>query len=65
MHSTPHSSVAAMAHLVENEQLLAPLPIVEKRHRDHRLHLALVNAVSSIAASMLGCDGQTFTGEDR
>ena len=64
MHSTPHSSVAAMAHLVESERLLAPLPLIDKRHRDHRLHLALVNAVLSIAASMLGCDGQTITGED-
>jgi hypothetical protein len=52
--SAPHPSVAATAHLVESERLLAALPLVEKRHRDHRLQLALVNAVLSIAASMLG-----------
>ena len=58
MHSTPHSSVAATAHLVESERLLAGLPLVDERHRDHHLQLALVNAVLSIAASMLG-GGQT------
>jgi hypothetical protein len=63
MHSTPHSSVAATAHLVESERLLAALPLVEKHHRDHHLQLALVNAVLSIAASMLGGEGQTTTGE--
>jgi len=48
----------ASAHLVESERLLAGLPLVEKRHRDHHLQLALVNAVLSIAASILG-SGQT------
>ena len=51
---TLHTSVAATAHLVEAERLLAALPLVEKRHRDHHLQLALVNAVLSIAAGMLG-----------
>jgi hypothetical protein len=54
MHSTPHPSIAATAHLVESERLLAALPLVEKRHRDHHLQLALVNAVLAIAAGMLG-----------
>jgi hypothetical protein len=65
MNSTPHPSLAATAHLVESERLLAALPLVEKRHRDHHLQLALFNAVLSVAASMLGGDGQTTTGEDR
>jgi len=65
MHSTPHPSVAATGHLVEAERLLAALPLVDKRHRNHHLQLALVNAVLSIAASMFGGDGQTTTGEDR
>jgi hypothetical protein len=30
------------------------LPLVEKRHRDHHLQLVLVNAVLSVAASLLG-----------
>jgi hypothetical protein len=41
------------------------LPLVEKRHRDHHLQLVLVNAVLSVAASMLGGDGQATTGEGR
>lgn len=65
MTSAPHLSLAATAHLFESEGLLAALPLVEKRHRDHHLQLALVNAVLSIAASMFGGDGQTTTGEDR
>jgi hypothetical protein len=64
MHSTPHSSVAATAHLVESERLLAALPLVEKRHRDHHLQLSLVNAVLSVAASMLGGGWQTVTQPD-
>jgi hypothetical protein len=66
MHSTPHPSVAATGHLVEAERLLAALPLVDKRHRNHHLQLALVNAVLSIAASMLGRDGRATTApEDR
>ena len=64
MNSTPHSSVAATAHLVESERLLAALPLVEKRHRDHHLQLAFANAVLSIAASMLnGGDSQVVVPE--
>jgi hypothetical protein len=47
----PHQSIAATAHFVEAERLLAALPLVDKRHRDHHLQLALVNAVLAIAAS--------------
>ncbi len=65
MTSAPHPFLAATAHPVESERLLAALPLVDKRHRDHHLQLALVNAVLSIAASLLGGDGQTTTGEDR
>jgi hypothetical protein len=54
MNSTPHASIAATAHLVESERLLAALPLVEKRHRDHHLQLATCNAILSIAASLLG-----------
>ena len=64
MTSAPHPSLATTAHLVESERLLAALLLVEKRHRDHHLQLALVNAVLTIAASMLSGDGQTTTGED-
>jgi hypothetical protein len=63
MNSTPHPSLAATAHLVESERLLAALPLVEKRHRDHHLQLALVNAVLSIAASLLG-GGKTIVPEE-
>jgi hypothetical protein len=63
--SPPHPSLAATAHLVESERLLAALPLVEKRHGDHHLQLALVSAVLSVAASMLGGDRQTTIGEDR
>ena len=65
MNSTPHSSVAAAAHLVESERLLAALPLVDKRHRNHHLQLALVNAALSIAASLLGGGQATTPPEDR
>jgi hypothetical protein len=64
VNSTPHPSLAATAHLVESERLLAALPLVEKRHRDHHLQLALVNAVFSIAASLLGGDWPTVVHEE-
>jgi hypothetical protein len=51
MSTQPHHSIAATAHFVEAERLLAALPLVDKRHRDHHLQLALVNAVLAIAAS--------------
>ena len=64
--STPHSPIAATAHFVEAERILAALPLATKRGaRDAQLRLALVNAVLSVAASMLGGDGQTTTGEDQ
>ena len=44
--------------------MLAALPLVEKRHRDHHLQLALVNAVFSIAASLLGGDWPTVVHEE-
>ena len=66
MHSTPHQSIAATAHFVEAERILAALPLAAKRgERERQLGLALVNAVLAIAAGMLGGDGQTTTGEDR
>ena len=66
MASTPHSPIAATAHFVEAERILAALPLATKRGaRDAQLRLALVNAVLSVAASMLGGDGQTPTGEDQ
>ena len=43
MSSASHPSLAATAHLVESERLLAAPPLVEKRHRNHHLQLALVN----------------------
>jgi hypothetical protein len=63
MSTQPHPSLAATAHLVESERLLAALPLVDKRHRDHHLQLALVNAVLSIAASLLG-GGKTIVPEE-
>jgi hypothetical protein len=61
MSSTPHqSSIAAVAHFVEAERLLAALPLVDKRHRDQHLMLALINAVLAIGATMLG-DGRPDT----
>jgi hypothetical protein len=54
MHSTPHQSIAATAHFVESERILASLPLATKRgERDHQMRLALVNAVLAIAATML------------
>ena len=55
MPSTPqdHPSIAATAHFVEAERLLAALPLVNKRDRDHHLMLALVNAVLAIGAATL------------
>jgi hypothetical protein len=54
MASTPHSPVAATAHFVEAERILAALPLATKRgQRDQQLRLALVNAVLAIAATML------------
>jgi hypothetical protein len=65
MHSQPPAAVAATAHLVEAERILAALPLAKRRERDRQLGLALCNALLSVAASMLG-DGvqQTITGED-
>ena len=57
---TPHQSLAATGHFVEAERLLAALPLVDKRHRDHHLMLALVNAVLAIGATLLG-DGSPDT----
>jgi hypothetical protein len=55
MESTPHHSpIAATAHLIESERLLVALPLVNKRDRDHHLQLALINAVLSIAAAVIG-----------
>jgi len=55
MPSTPHSSIAATAHFVEAERILAALPLATKRsERDHQMRLALVNSVLAIAATMLG-----------
>jgi hypothetical protein len=55
MSSTPHSSIAATAHFVESERILAALPLATKRgERDHQMQLALVNSVLAIAASLLG-----------
>ncbi len=57
MHSSPHNeSVAAAAHFIESERLLAALPLVSRRDRDHHLQLALVNALLAIAATMLAAD---------
>ena len=54
MNSTPHSPIAATAHLVEAERILAALLLATKRgERDRQLGLALVNAVLAIAAAML------------
>jgi hypothetical protein len=62
--STPHQSIAATAHFVEAERLLAALPLVTKRgERDRQLGLALVNARLATAATLLN-DGQTITEDD-
>ena len=51
----PHQSIAATAHFVEAERVLAALPLATKRgERDHQMRLALVNIVLAIAATMLG-----------
>jgi hypothetical protein len=55
--SQDHPSIAAIGHFVEAERLLAALPLVNRRDRDHHLMLALVNAVIAIAATTLG-EGQ-------
>ena len=58
MSTQPHQSLAAVGHFVEAERILASLPLATKRgERDAQLHLALVNAVLAIAATMLG-EGQ-------
>ena len=52
MHSTPHSSIAATAHFVEAERLLAALPLVKRgADRDRHVQIALVHATLAIAAS--------------
>lgn len=53
MTTQPHPSIAATAHFVESERLLAALPLVGKRHRNHHLQLTLVNAVLAIAAGSI------------
>ena len=65
MHSTPHQSIAATAHFVESERILAALPLAGKRgERDQQLQLALANAVLAIAAVMLApADWQTIITE--
>jgi hypothetical protein len=53
--TVPHQSIAATAHFVEAERILAALPLATKRsERDHQMRLALVNSVLAIAASLLG-----------
>jgi hypothetical protein len=54
MPSQPHSSIAATAHFVEAERILAALPLAKRGDRDHQTRLALVNSMLAIAASMLG-----------
>jgi hypothetical protein len=52
--TVPHQSIAAAAHFVEAERILAALPLATKRsERDHQMRLALVNSVLAIAANML------------
>ena len=63
MESTPHQSIAATAHFVEAERLLAALPLVKGGERDRQLGLALVNAVLAIAATLLS-DWQTIANRD-
>jgi hypothetical protein len=59
MHSTPQPFIAVTGHRVEAERLLAALPLLDKRHRNHHLQLALVNAVLTCAASPLVGHWQT------
>ena len=65
MSTQPHQSLAAVGHFVESERILASLPLATKRgERDQQLQLALVNAVFSIAASLLGGDWPTVVHEE-
>jgi hypothetical protein len=59
----PRQSIAATAHFVESERILAALPLATKRgEQDRQLQLALVNAVLAIAATMLDVEWQAITG---
>jgi hypothetical protein len=54
MHSTPHQSIAATAHFVEAERILAALPLVKRgADRDRHVQIALVHATLAIAAGII------------
>ena len=58
-HHTPHSSIAATAHFVEAERILAALPLVKRgADRDRDVPVALVHATLAVAATLLS-DWQT------
>ena len=58
MHSSPHPSLAASGHFIEAERLLASLPLVKRdSDKDREVQIALVNALLSIAAVVIGDDG--------
>jgi hypothetical protein len=56
MPTQPHQSIAATAHFVEAERILAALPLAKRGERDHQMQLALVNSVLAIAAGTLDLD---------
>jgi hypothetical protein len=57
MNSTPQQSIAATAHFVEAERILAALPLVKRRaDADRRVQVALVHAVLAVAAILAALD---------
>ena len=62
--TSQNRSVAAAADLIEAERTLAALPLARRGDGDREVLIALVNAVLSIAASLLG-NGQTSPGKRR
>ena len=63
-HHTPHQAVAATAHLVEAERILAALPLAKRGERENRARVAFTHAVLSVAASLLGSGDWQATTED-
>jgi hypothetical protein len=61
--NTKPPNTAASEHFADAERLLAALPLVKRSERDRHIRVALVHAVLSIAATLLGTDGRTAEAE--
>jgi len=61
--NTKPPNTAAGEHFANAERLLAALPLAKRSERNRHIRVALVHAVLSIAATLLGTDGRSAEAE--